>query len=135
MSRASWSAARSWCPRCGAPTRSTCWSARGGWTGSAAADAAVAACHASTLACLRAERAAVRELEASCHAPVGVHAEHDAESWHIRGFAGLPDGSSWVIDEIVAGDHDAEAAGLALARRMAAAGARDLLRDAEAMTR
>ena len=104
-------------------------------TGSAAADAAVAACHASTLACLRAERAAVRELEASCHAPVGVHAEPDAESWHIRGFAGLPDGSSWVIDEIVAGDHDAEAAGLALARRMAAAGARDLLRDAEAMTR
>ena len=125
--------------------------------GSAAADAVVAVSHARTLACLRAERAAVRELDASCHTPVGIHADRVA----IRGFAGLPDGSAWLVDEVAlgaAGGADGserargdgvrgasgddrgevaaaglEAAGLTLARRMLAAGARDLLRDAEAM--
>jgi porphobilinogen deaminase len=125
--------------------------------GSAAADVAVAAGHARTLACLRAERAAVRELDASCHTPVGIH----ASGVTIRGFAGLPDGSAWLVDEVAVGDERAargderaargderaargddtadgetselEAAGRTLARRMIAAGAADLLRDAEAM--
>jgi hydroxymethylbilane synthase len=97
--------------------------------GSAAADVAVASSHARTLACLRAERAAVRELDASCHTPVGVHADHV----RVRGFAGLPDGSAWLIDEVPVEGDDLEAAGRALARRMLAAGAADLLRDAEAM--
>jgi hydroxymethylbilane synthase len=100
--------------------------------GSAAADVAVAACHVPTLARLRAERATVRELAASCHTPVGVHASADT----IRGFAGLPDGSAWLVDEVALGGDDSaafEAAGVALARRMLAAGAGDLLRDAEAM--
>ena len=113
--------------------------------GSAAADVAVSATHARTMACLRAERAAVRELEASCHSPVGVHAELDADGLRVRGFAGLPDGSSWVVDELfrATGDSaqgpdgpgvdDPAAAGAALARRMLAAGAGDLLRAAEAM--
>ena len=51
----------------------------------------------------------------------------------MRGFAGLPDGSQWVLDEHRAPAGDPEAAGLALAQRMAAAGARDVLREAEAM--
>ena len=77
------------------------------------------------MACLRAERAAVRELEASCHTPVGVH----ADGVTIRGFAGLPDGSEWLVDEVpMDGDAAPE-----LARRMLAAGAADLLRAAEAM--
>ena len=107
--------------------------------GSAAAEVAVAACHDRTLACLRAERTAVRELAASCHTPVGIHADRV----RIRGFAGLPDGSEWLVDEVpVAGADDAgagpvpaafEAAGRELARRMLAAGAAELLRDAEAM--
>jgi hydroxymethylbilane synthase len=111
--------------------------------GSAAADVAVASGHAPTLARLRAERAAVRELAASCHTPVGIHATAET----IRGFAGLPDGSAWLVDEVAvggneraAGDERAardgaafEAAGIALARRMLAAGAGELLRDAEAM--
>jgi hydroxymethylbilane synthase len=116
--------------------------------GSAAADVAGAVSHAVTLACLRAERAAVRELDASCHTPVGVHADRAT----IRGFAGLPDGSAWLVDEVavgrddpaggdgpatgaepVGGDDRFEAAGRALARRMLAAGAADLLRDAVAM--
>lgn len=104
--------------------------------GSAAAEVAGAVSHARTLACVCAERAAVRELDASCHTPVGIHADRVA----IRGFVGLPDGSAWLVDEVaVAGDDDGlatdgfEAAGRALARRMLAAGAAELLRDAEAM--
>jgi len=101
-------------------------------TGSAAADVVSAASHARTMACLRAERAVVRELSASCHAPVGVHAEFVANGLRVRGFAGLPDGSRWVIDEVVR-DGGYEDGGRELARRMALAGAADLLREAEAM--
>jgi hydroxymethylbilane synthase len=130
--------------------------------GSSAAEVAGVVSHARTLAWLLAERAAVRELDASCHTPVGIHADRV----RVRGFAGLPDGSSWLIDEVLwaggdddraagggdrgaagggdrraagggdrgaAGDDDPETVGRALARRMLAAGAADLLRDAEAM--
>ena len=76
-----------------------------------------------TFAALTAERAAVRVLEASCHTPVGIHASADT----IRGFVGLPDGSVWVTDETAGED------GEALARRMLAAGAGELLARAEAM--
>jgi hydroxymethylbilane synthase len=76
-----------------------------------------------TFAALTAERAAVRVLEASCRTPVGIHA-HDGT---IRGFVGLPDGSAWVADEMASED------GAALARRMLAAGAGELLAQAEAL--
>jgi hydroxymethylbilane synthase len=110
--------------------------------GSPAADVASAVSHAATMACLQAERAAIRALGATCHAPVGVSALLDAETLHIRGFAGLPDGSEWVLDEHEAtvagadGEPDgarAEAAGAELARRMQLAGAGDVLRRAEEM--
>jgi hydroxymethylbilane synthase len=85
--------------------------------------AAVASVHdPTTFAHLAAERAAVRVLEASCHTPVGIHASDGT----IRGFVGLPDGSAWVVDELPACE------GEALARRMLAAGAADLLAQAEA---
>jgi hydroxymethylbilane synthase len=106
-----------------------------GRDGSPAADIASAASHARTMACISAERAAVRELAASCHTPVGIH----ADSTRIRGFAGLPDGSAWLVDEVPVGGDDGarvaafEAAGRLLAQRMLAAGAGELLRDAEAM--
>jgi hypothetical protein len=50
----------------------------------------------------------------------------------MRGFAGLPDGSAWVADEVTWEPGGAEA-GAELARRMLVAGAGDLLREAEAM--
>ncbi len=87
--------------------------------GSPSAAAAAAADHPRTHACLDEERAAVRLLEATCHTPVGVL----AIDGRVRGFAGLPDGSAWLIDEAASGE--------ALARRMLAAGAAELLRDAE----
>jgi hydroxymethylbilane synthase len=97
--------------------------------GTPSADVAAAACHAPTLAWLAGERAVVRELSASCHTPVGVQ----AQSARIRAFAGLPDGSAWLVDEVAVWAGEYEAAGRVLARRMLAAGAADLLRDAEAM--
>jgi hydroxymethylbilane synthase len=98
-------------------------------TGSEAGDVAAAAGHARTMAWLEAERAVVQELSASCHTPVGIH----ADPVRVRGFAGLPDGSQWLVDDVPVGGDDVLAAAMELARRMLAAGAADLLRDAEAM--
>ncbi len=98
-------------------------------TGSEAGDVAAAVGHARTMAWLLAERAAVRSLSASCHTPVGIH----ADSVTVRGFAGLPDGSQWLVDEVAVAGNDVVTAGEELARRMLAAGAAELLRDAEAM--
>ncbi len=69
------------------------------------------------LACLTAERDAVRVLGASCHTPVGIH----CDGHHTRGFVGAPDGSAWVLDQVEGLD------GVVLAERMLAAGARELL--------
>jgi hydroxymethylbilane synthase len=93
---------------------------------SPAAAIAAGVSHPATYACLMAERAAVRALGASCRTPVGVLAESNGDgTLFLRGFAGLPDGSEWLVDE-VAGD------GEELARRMLAAGAAELLERAEA---
>jgi hydroxymethylbilane synthase len=102
-------------------------------SGSAAAAAAALVTHAHSAACLSAERAAVRWLDASCHTPVGVHADVIDAGMRVRGFAGLPDGSEWLIDEVIVAAGDPEAGGHELAGRMIAAGAADLLRRAEAM--
>jgi hydroxymethylbilane synthase len=74
---------------------------------------------AAAHAALDAERAAVARLDASCRTPVGVHFDGSL----MKGFAGLPDGSEWLVDE--AGDADS------LAERMLSAGAADLLGRAE----
>ena len=80
--------------------------------------AAVAGVHdPDTFAALTAERAAVRVLEASCHTPVGIHAQDGT----IRGFVGLPDGSAWVADELARrGRRRARAADARGGRRRAA---------------
>jgi hydroxymethylbilane synthase len=81
---------------------------------------------------LTAERAAVVMLEATCQTPVGVCARLDGGELSLHGYAGLPDGSEWVRDR-VAGDGEQPAAlGQALADRLLAAGARDILDRAEA---
>src|SRR5204862_198837 len=67
---------------------------------------------------LEEERAAVGALGASCRTPVGVFAGGST----VRGFAGLPDGSAWLVDEAHSGAE--------LAERMLAAGAAELLREA-----
>jgi len=66
---------------------------------------------------LSAERNAVHRLGAGCHTPVGVHYDGAV----LRGFAGRADGSAWILDELPEPD------GVALAERMLAAGAAEIL--------
>ena len=82
---------------------------------------------------LTAERAAVAALGATCNTPIGICARLADGALELHGFAGLADGSEWVRDRI-AGDPDQPAAlGVALAERMRAAGAGELLERAEAL--
>jgi hydroxymethylbilane synthase len=76
---------------------------------------------------LMAERAAVAALGASCHTPVGVHASLDGGELRMRGYAGRPDGSAWVLDDLVASAEEPDEVGRKLAVRMLAAGAAEIL--------
>ena len=64
------------------------------------------------------ERAAVEALDATCDTPIGMH--FDGEALHA--FVGLPDGSVWIRDRVVADDP----APLIVAR-LESMGARELL--------
>ena len=86
--------------------------------GSPSAEAAAAADHPATHAALDAERAVVRELEASCHTPVGVLAFEGA----VRAFVGLPDGSEHLLEQAPTAAE--------LTSKLLAAGAAELLRAA-----
>lgn len=74
-----------------------------------------------------AERAAVGALEATCDTPVGLCARHMEGTLAVAGFAGLPDGSEWVRDAIRGDPEQPAALGEALAERLLAAGAADIL--------
>jgi len=89
---------------------------------------------ADALACLLAERALARELDASCHTPLGAYAvPAGCGCLHLRAWVGLPDGSSWVSDELLGGFYDPEELGRRVAERMRLAGAGELLAQAEEM--
>jgi hydroxymethylbilane synthase len=85
-------------------------------------------------ACLNAERALVHALGASCNTPVGAHArpvaeaDADAEQLELIAWVGLPDGSAWLEDRVIA---RAAEVGALCAERMLAAGAAALLARAE----
>jgi hydroxymethylbilane synthase len=99
---------------------------------SALADAAAAVTDRDSLVCLTAERALVQALDASCHTPLGAHATLDGDALSLEAFVGLPDGNAWLRD-MLTGEPGAPAAlGAAVAERMLAAGAADLLAEAEA---
>jgi hydroxymethylbilane synthase len=85
-------------------------------------------------ACLLAERSVARELAASCHTPLGAYAvPAGCGCLDLRAWVGLPDGSAWVGDELLGGFYDPDALGRRVAERLSAAGAADLLRQAEEM--
>ncbi len=101
-------------------------------------DAAAAAVRAitdvPTWDALRAERALVRRLDASCNTPLGAHATPGPDGIVLRTFAGLPDGSSWLRDEAPPAATPDEAGTLA-AERLLAAGGGELLARAEELAR
>ncbi len=89
---------------------------------------------ANAYSCLLAERALARELDASCHTPLGAHVEAvgAAGALRMRAWAGLPDGSTWVSDALDSrpGQPPEELAG-EMAGRLRAVGAAELLSLAE----
>ncbi len=88
-----------------------------------------------TFACLRAERALARALQASCDTPLGAHArDAGCGCLQLRAWVGLPDGSQWVADELLGGFYDPEQLGRRVAERMQSAGAGELLREAQGAT-
>jgi hydroxymethylbilane synthase len=80
---------------------------------------------------LTAERALVTALEATCHTPIGAHAEAGDGALRLTAFVGLPDGSHWIRDELDGEAADPADLGRAVAGRLEAAGARELLAEAE----
>jgi hydroxymethylbilane synthase len=86
----------------------------------------------ATTACVTAERELVRALDASCHTPMGAHAVVVREDeLELRAWVGLPDGSAWITD---AARGPAVGLGLLVAGRLLAAGAAELLEQAERVT-
>jgi hydroxymethylbilane synthase len=74
---------------------------------------------------LRDERHVVEALGATCDTPVGVH--HDGTALHA--FVGLPDGSAWIRDSVVAADPAP-----LMVERLRSMGAAALLEQAETMS-
>lgn len=78
--------------------------------------------------CVEAERALSRTLAGSCQVPLGGFAEVSGGSVRLRGFVARPDGSRMVYDEITAPRSGMpEALGHAVAQRLIAKGAREIL--------
>ncbi|HEY1565664.1 MAG TPA: hydroxymethylbilane synthase [Solirubrobacteraceae bacterium] len=99
-------------------------------SGATAADRLAAVSDPEATACVTAERVLVNALGASCNTPVGAHARWLGDGrLTLTAWVGLPDGSAWLRDEVTAA---AAEAGMACAERMLAAGAAEMLRQAEA---
>jgi hydroxymethylbilane synthase len=86
-----------------------------------------------SLACLLAERALARSLQASCDTPLGAHAVAADGSLRLRAWVGLPDGSTWASDELQGASAEPEALGCALAGRLRTVGAAEMLAQAAQM--
>lgn len=97
-----------------------------------AAEAASALTDRAAVVALTAERAVVTALEATCNTPIGAFAWPVNGGLHLTAFVGLPDGSHWIRDELDGDATDPVALGHEVARRLEAAGARELLAEAEA---
>ncbi|HEY8304024.1 MAG TPA: hydroxymethylbilane synthase [Solirubrobacteraceae bacterium] len=86
-------------------------------------------------ACLKAERALARALDASCNTPLGAYAEPaGCGCLYLRAWVGLPDGSQWISDELLGGFYDPDELGRRLGERLEAVGARALLERPEEAT-
>jgi hydroxymethylbilane synthase len=101
-----------------------------------AREAVAAITDSQAFACLLAERALARELDASCHTPLGAYAvPAGCGCLQLRAWVGLPDGSAWAGDELLGGFYDPENLGRDVAARLKLAGAAELLMQAEETAR
>jgi len=91
---------------------------------------AAAVTDAAALTALTAERAVVEALDATCHTPVGAHAQARDGELHLTAFVGLPDGAHWIRDELAGPSGDPGELGREVAARLESAGARELLAQA-----
>ena len=98
---------------------------------SATAGRAAALTDQSALGALLAERALVATLDASCHTPVGALARSSGDGLELSAYVGLPDGSHWIRDVLEGDPADPAALGRAVAERLIAAGAAEVLAQAE----
>lgn len=81
--------------------------------------------------CVVSERALASHLHATCNTPLGASAvPASGNDVTLRAWVGLPDGSHWIADELTG---DPATVATAVADRMRAAGARELLAQAEEM--
>jgi len=81
--------------------------------------------------CVIAERALASYLGATCNTPLGASAvPASGTDATLRAWVGLPDGSHWIEDELTG---EASEVAAEIAERMTAAGARELLEQAEEM--
>jgi len=85
--------------------------------------------HAETHWCVRAERSVSRALSGSCVMPIGAFARRVAAGMSLRAFVASPDGQRHVSGEERAPDLSVnpEAMGKALANKLLAGGAREIL--------
>jgi hydroxymethylbilane synthase len=97
-----------------------------------AVERAAALTDQGALVALLAERALVRALDATCHTPVGALATASGERLRLSAYVGLPDGSHWIRDALDGDAADPAGLGRAVAERLLAAGAADVLARAEA---
>lgn len=74
-----------------------------------------------------AERAMNRRLQGGCQVPIGCFALHTDQGLWLRGLVGSPDGRQLLRDEIHGPANQAEQLGEALADRLLAAGAAEIL--------
>jgi len=79
--------------------------------------------------CVMSERALASHLNATCATPLGASAVPVSDSdVTLKAWIGLPDGSHWIQDELTG---DAAGVAASVAERMIAAGASELLQQAE----
>lgn len=91
------------------------------------ASAAAAISDPEALVEFTAERAVVGALGATCETPVGICSRHLEGTLAVAAYVGLADGSEWVRDAVRGDPEQPVALGDALAQRMLAAGAGELL--------
>jgi hydroxymethylbilane synthase len=83
------------------------------------------------LIALTAERAVVSALDATCRTPVAAYARVENGALTMDAFVGLPDGSTWIRDELSGDPEDPAALGADLAQRLIDAGASEILAQAD----